>query len=218
MRRSSHRAKNSLDASYETAICCAVDIVGPCPYFLLSSTTRTASPTVRTRSTSSSPSSMSNALSTSSTTSTRRAEFTLRSSRMRVSRDIRARASWFLANGLMMATTVLNISSLVICALESAPLAEDDASVHVAESEAGLGDDVQPLGLDGPSHDAFGEREQPLVQVLAVGRSVEEAAVELQHRGHALQPPRRAEPMSDEGFGGVDARELRGPALQGGRP
>src|SRR5262249_34690415 len=113
--------------------------------FFRSRTRFTASPTVRTLSASSSLTWMPKISSSSSTMSTRRAELTFRSFWMAVSRGTFARASLFLANGFRIATTFSNTS---FWSIGETPhlvfeLAEDDACVHVAESEAGFGDDFQ---------------------------------------------------------------------------
>src|SRR5437764_2121708 len=102
---------------------------------------RTASPTVLTASTSSSAISMPNSSSNASTTSTRRAEFTLRSSRMCVIGPTRASASLFFAYGVRIPTTLFITSvSLTRPLLPSGgPLPEDHAGVDVAEAEACLG-------------------------------------------------------------------------------
>src|SRR5262245_41189081 len=106
---------------------------------------RTASPTVFTASTSSSAISMPNSSSNASTTSTRRAEFTLRSSRMCVVGAICASASLFFTYGVRIPTTLFITSvSLMSLSFQSGhPFPEHYARVDIAEAEACLDEHTQ---------------------------------------------------------------------------
>src|SRR5438552_7337306 len=98
-RRDPHRRQQAPDRTLhrEAEAVPPAELHRPPCYVSFDEISWTASPTVLTASTSSSAISMPNSSSNASTTSTRRAEFTLRSSRMCVSRPTRASASLFFA-------------------------------------------------------------------------------------------------------------------------
>src|SRR5262249_26517484 len=181
---------------------------------------------------------MPNSSSKASTTSTRRAEFTLRSSRMWVVGPTRASASPFFAYGRRIVTTLVITSvSLILLFLllvstarrlsapapprvhvSCHPLAEQHARIDVAEAEACLDEHPQVRHLRGRVRDGSRERGDLGMDVLAVDRRMQKAVFHHQHAGDALDAARGAEPMADErlrrGDRGQRARralERRGP-------
>src|SRR5207244_8511778 len=183
----------------------------PPGYVSFDEISRTASPTVLTASTSSSAISMPNSSSNASTTSTRRAEFTLRSSRMCVIGPTRASASLFFAYGVRIPTTLFITSvSLTLPLLPSGgPLPEHHAGVDVAEAEACLGQYAQLGHRPQPVRNRSRERRDLGVQVLAVDRRMQESALHHDDARHALDPARGAQRVTDERLRRGDRRERR---------
>src|SRR5450759_343262 len=175
----------------------------------------TASPRVLTRSADSSSTSMPNSSSNARMMSTSRAEFTPRSSMIRVPSVAAPKAVVFFTNGLMMLMIFPNavLVSMPVSLSSVFPPAEDEAAVHVAEAEAGLGQDAR-REVDGPMRDARGKRRDVGVDILAVDRPVDEAAADLQHRRHRFDSASRAQAVPDERLSGVDPGELFRPPPQ----
>src|SRR5262245_11377064 len=161
---------------------------------------RTASPTVFTASTSSSAISMPNSSSNASTTSTRRAEFTLRSSRMCVVGATRASASLFFTYGVRIPTTlfITSISLMSLSFQSGRPLPEHHARVDIAEAEARLDEHPQVGHRSQAAWDRRLEGRDLGMHVLAVDRRVNEASLHHEHARHALDPTRRAERVTDQ--------------------
>ena len=78
------------------------------------------------------------------------------------------------------------------------PFSEDQATVDVAESESGLGDDLEAGHVHGLSGDFVGEALQFGMDILAVCRGMDEPPVDLQDGGDAFDGPGGAEAVSDQ--------------------